>query len=139
MHLPCGSTQSAQHYITQVYDHISQGSPNLLSPERETYRRAVAVTAVREGSNDHVPYLYTLNFACPSETWEDMEPMFRKASRPGTLDLLCCMLLHDIPCDMHLEDYLDADHCITQGVSSFRLTALSDGYVGPDQQTWRFF
>ena len=63
-----------------VYNHYSQGSPNLLSPERETYRRATAVTAVREGRNDHVPYLYTLNFACPSEIWDDMEPMFRKAS-----------------------------------------------------------
>ena len=87
----------------QVYDHISQGSPNLLSPERETYRRAAAVTAVREGSNDHVPYLYTLNFACPSETWDDMEPMFRKVSplhvprqcvvRPAAMRQLCCTVL----------------------------------------------
>ena len=63
-----------------VYDHISQGSPNLLSPERETYRRATAVTARGErGAMTMSPYLYTLNFACPSEIWEDMEPMFRKA------------------------------------------------------------
>ena len=82
----------AQNCKLQVYDHISQGSPNLLSPERETYRRAAAVTACREGSNDHMPYLYTLNFACPSETWDDMEPVFRKASPLLTRGLLCITL-----------------------------------------------
>ena len=87
-------THSTHHRGAQVYDHISQGSPNLLSPERETYRRAAAVTAVREGTNDHVPYLYTLNFACPSETWDDMEPMFRKVSSVQAGSAYCASMRH---------------------------------------------
>jgi len=98
--LGCSYSRSPHHAHrrgAQVYDHISQGSPNLLSPERETYRRAAAVTAVREGSNDHVPYLYTLNFACPSETWDDMEPVFRKVS-PMRVWPACCSPVCGMSC-----------------------------------------
>lgn len=46
-----------------VYEHISQGSPSRLNPgARETFRHALSVTTVRNGSDD-MPYLYTFNIA----------------------------------------------------------------------------
>ena len=120
-----------------VYDHISQGSPNLLSPERETYRRAAAVTAVREGRNDHVPYLYTLNFACPSEIWDDMEPMFRKASLCAVGSVAkqlasCHSICQTLVATLNIGVWM-------QGIASFRLTQPGEGYTAPDEQSWRFF
>lgn len=44
----------------------------------ESFRHALAVTAVRPGLNGS-PYLYTLNLACPDEAWEDLEPYFQKS------------------------------------------------------------
>jgi hypothetical protein len=41
-----------------------QGSPTSYARERETYRHALAATAVRPGL-DGTPYLYTLNLSCP--------------------------------------------------------------------------
>lgn len=55
-----------------------QGSPNLANSGKETYRRALAVTATRAGLQDGVQYLYTLNLACPQDLWEDLEPVFKQ-------------------------------------------------------------
>jgi hypothetical protein len=54
-----------------VYEHISQGSPNLLSRSKETYRHSLAVTTTRPGL-DGSPYLYTLNYSCPQELWDEL-------------------------------------------------------------------
>jgi hypothetical protein len=61
-----------------VYEHVAQGSPNLLSASKETYRHALAATAVRPGL-DGSPYLLTLNAACPQELWAELEGPFRAA------------------------------------------------------------
>lgn len=67
-----------------MYEHVSQGSPNLLSSSRETYRHAMAVTASRPGL-DGTPYLYTLNLSCPQEKWAELEPGYRAAVASFTL------------------------------------------------------
>ena len=56
-----------------------QGSPNLLNAEKETYRKAVAVTAWRPGLKN-TPYLFTLNLACPEEKWDTMGPLYAHAA-----------------------------------------------------------
>jgi len=61
-----------------VYEHVSQGAPNLSSGRLESFRHALAVTSVRPGM-DGTQYLYTLNLSCPDELWEDLEPCFQKA------------------------------------------------------------
>lgn len=58
-----------------MYEHISQGSPNLLSRSKETYRHSLAVTTTRPGLNGTL-YLYTLNFSCPQELWDELESGF---------------------------------------------------------------
>ena len=60
---------------------LVQGSPNLVNQGKETYRHGLAVTAMRPGRNDGVPYLYTLNLAAPQDAWDYLEPMFRKVSK----------------------------------------------------------
>lgn len=69
--------RDGRQYIT--YEHISQGSPNRLSPTaKETFRHALSVTTVRDGS-DGTPYLFTYNIACPDEvsgTWLSKIPFF---------------------------------------------------------------
>lgn len=60
-----------------IYEHISQGSPTLMSQSRETYRHALAVTAIRPGLEGS-PFLYTLNVACPQQKWSELEEPFRK-------------------------------------------------------------
>ena len=61
-----------------------QGSPNLANSGKETYRRALAVTATRAGLQDGVEYLYTLNLACPQDLWEDLEPVFKQVRTPAS-------------------------------------------------------
>lgn len=61
-----------------VYEHLTQGSPNDLNPSQETFRHALAVTAVR-AAPDGTPYLYTLNLSCRQEAWEDLQPQFEQA------------------------------------------------------------
>ena len=60
------------------YEHMSQGSPNLYSRTKETYRHALAVTASRPGLNGST-YLYTLNLSCPQELWNDVENGFKQS------------------------------------------------------------
>ncbi|KAI7843157.1 hypothetical protein COHA_003141 [Chlorella ohadii] len=60
-----------------VFEHVSQGSPTLRTATLETYRHALAVTAVRPGL-DGSPYLYTLNMSCPQELWGDLEAAFQR-------------------------------------------------------------
>lgn len=47
-----------------VFEHLSQGSPTAADRSQETFRHALAATAVRPGM-DGTPYLYTLNLSCP--------------------------------------------------------------------------
>lgn len=61
-----------------TYEHISQGSPNLRTASRESYRHALAVTAARPGLGGS-PFLFTLNLACPQELWAELEGPFQKA------------------------------------------------------------
>ena len=61
-----------------VYEHVSQGSPTLLNQSKETYRHALAATTVRPGT-DGTPYLYTLNMSCRQDSWDELEPLFRKS------------------------------------------------------------
>lgn len=61
-----------------VYEHISQGSPNIYSQTNQTYRHALAVTVSRPGL-DGSPYLYTLNVSAPQEIWDDIEEAFQRA------------------------------------------------------------
>ncbi len=59
----------------------SQGSPTVLETKRkETYRHALAVTAVRPDSQGN-PFLYTLNLSCRQELWGDLAPLFKEAVR----------------------------------------------------------
>jgi len=67
-----------------VYEHVSQGSPNLISSQRETYRHAMAVTAARPGLDGSL-FLYTLNLACPQELWADIELGFKASVASFTL------------------------------------------------------
>ena len=60
-----------------VYEHLSQGSPNAQVTSKETYRHALAATAIRPG-NDGTPYLYTLNLSCRQEMWDDLLPLFQR-------------------------------------------------------------
>jgi len=85
-----------------VYEHLAQGSPNDLNLAQETFRHALAVTAVRPIA-DGTPYLYTLNLSCREESWEDLQTQFQRA------------------------------------VDSFHLLPPGEGYVAPDEQSWRFF
>jgi PsbP len=55
-----------------------QGSPTDSNPSQETYRHALAATAVRRGTDD-VDYLYTLNLSCPEKLWSDMQPQFKRS------------------------------------------------------------
>lgn len=68
-----------------VYEHVSQGSPTLLSSSGTTYRHARAVTVCREGLEGE-PFLYTLNVSCPQERWEDMEGPFERAVESFVLE-----------------------------------------------------
>jgi len=68
-----------------VYEHVSQGSPTLLSSSGTTYRHARAVTVMREGL-EGAPYLYTLNVSCPQARWEDLEGPFMRAVESFTLE-----------------------------------------------------
>ncbi|KAG1664636.1 hypothetical protein FOA52_011773 [Chlamydomonas sp. UWO 241] len=62
-----------------VYEHLSQGSPTMIeSKSKETYRHALAVSAVRPG-NDGTPYIYTLNLSCREEQWDELRPLFEAA------------------------------------------------------------
>jgi len=67
-----------------IYEHVSQGSPTMLSQSGTTYRHARAVTAARPGLDDEL-YLYTLNLSCPEERWEDLQEPFQKAVESFTL------------------------------------------------------
>lgn len=67
-----------------IYEHVSQGSPTLLSQTGTTYRHARAVTAARPGLDDEL-FLYTLNLSCPEERWADLEEPFMKAVESFTL------------------------------------------------------
>ena len=67
-----------------VYEHVSQGSPTLLSSSGTTYRHARAVTASRPGLDGEV-FLYTLNLSCPEERWEDLQEPFKQAVDSFTL------------------------------------------------------
>lgn len=51
-----------------VYEHVAQGSPNLIDKSAETYKRAVASTAERDG------YFYTFNITAPGVYWDDVGP-----------------------------------------------------------------
>eukprot|EP01025_Chloroclados_australasicus_P011138 TRINITY_DN1481_c0_g1_i1.p2 TRINITY_DN1481_c0_g1~~TRINITY_DN1481_c0_g1_i1.p2 ORF type:complete len:301 (-),score=21.95 TRINITY_DN1481_c0_g1_i1:336-1208(-) len=55
-----------------IYEHIQQGSPNIMNPDIQTYRRALAVTAVRPASSGK-NYLYTFNIAAPEQIWMDLD------------------------------------------------------------------
>jgi hypothetical protein len=61
------------------YDAVSQGSPTMRTSARETYRHAVAATAVRRGAGGG-PFLVTLTLACPDELWGELEGPFRAAA-----------------------------------------------------------
>lgn len=61
-----------------VFEHVSQGSPTLRNVSQETYRRALAVSAVRPG-RDGTPYIYTLNLSAPSELWDEVEEGFKQS------------------------------------------------------------
>jgi hypothetical protein len=61
------------------YDAVSQGSPTARTSARETYRHAVAATAVRRGAGGG-PFLVTLTLACPDELWGELEGPFRAAA-----------------------------------------------------------
>jgi hypothetical protein len=67
-----------------VYEHVSQGSPTLLSTSGTTYRHARAVTAARPGLDGEI-FLYTLNLSCPEERWEDLQEPFKRAVDSFTL------------------------------------------------------
>jgi hypothetical protein len=54
-----------------VYEHLSEKAPTKVD-SKESYRHALSVTAVRPGLNG-LPYLYTMNVACPDALWEDVE------------------------------------------------------------------
>jgi len=63
-----------------LYEHVSQGSPNMNEVlQKETYRHSYAVTA-RRGD-----YLYTLNLASPERRWASMEPLYKAAMETFTL------------------------------------------------------
>jgi hypothetical protein len=68
-----------------LYEHVSQGSPTLISNSGTTYRHARAVTVARPGLDNEL-YLYTLNVSCPQERWEDLEEPFMRAIQSFTLD-----------------------------------------------------
>lgn len=68
-----------------VYEHLSQGSPTPLERSKETYRHALAVTAVRPGM-DGTPYLFTLNLSCRQEMWDDLQPVFQRCVDSFKLD-----------------------------------------------------
>ncbi|GAB4815892.1 hypothetical protein N2152v2_002938 [Parachlorella kessleri] len=68
--------QEGVRYI--LYEHVSQGSPTISNRSRETYRHALAVTAMRPGI-EGTPFLYTLNLSCPNELWDGLEVPFRRA------------------------------------------------------------
>lgn len=80
------SLNSVEAAITQVkddtpyyiYEHIAQGSPTLTSNSRETYRHALAVSALRPGLEPGSLFLYTLNLSCPQGKWDELESGFRK-------------------------------------------------------------
>ncbi|KAI3425257.1 hypothetical protein D9Q98_009025 [Chlorella vulgaris] len=59
------------------FEHVAQGSPTMRTIARETYRHALAVTAVRPGENG-TPFLYTLNMSCPQDLWEDAQGGFAR-------------------------------------------------------------
>ena len=67
--------KGSQRYC--VYEHVSQGSPTLLSSSKETYRHALSITGIRLGLDDEI-FLYTLNASCPQEKWADLEVEFQK-------------------------------------------------------------
>ena len=56
----------------------AQGSPTLRTLSRESYRHALAVTAVRPGQGGE-PFLVTLNLACPQDLWEDAKGAFAES------------------------------------------------------------
>lgn len=60
-----------------------QGSPNDLNLAQETFRHALAVTAVRPIA-DGTPYLYTLNLSC---RWHDLawHHFVERAKQPDAL------------------------------------------------------
>mmetsp|Transcript_3755 Transcript_3755/g.9727 ORF Transcript_3755/g.9727 Transcript_3755/m.9727 type:complete len:304 (-) Transcript_3755:153-1064(-) len=60
-----------------LYEHVSQGAPNLASGKLESYRHALAVTTTRPAMDGSL-YLYTLNLACPDDTWDDLLPYFQE-------------------------------------------------------------
>jgi len=61
-----------------VYEHVSQGAPNLASGRLESYRHALAVTTTRPAMDGSL-YLYTLNLACPDDIWDDLQPLFQES------------------------------------------------------------
>lgn len=62
-----------------TYEHLSQGSPNMANPNKETFRHAIAVTAWRAGLKG-TPYLYTLNLSCPDDTWDKFGGLYQEAA-----------------------------------------------------------
>eukprot|EP00890_Picochlorum_soloecismus_P004705 jgi/Picsp_1/5235/NSC_02598-R1_lumen targeted protein len=74
--------RGSQRYC--VYEHVSQGSPTLLSSSKETYRHALSVTGIRPGLDDEI-FLYTLNASCPQDKWADLETEFQRMIESFTL------------------------------------------------------
>lgn len=74
--------KGSQRYC--VYEHVSQGSPTLMSGTKETYRHALSITGIRPGLDDEI-FLYTLNAACPQDKWADLEVEFQKMIESFTL------------------------------------------------------
>lgn len=68
-----------------IYEHISQGSPNLRSAAQESYRHSLAVTTERSGIEEGSTYLFSLNMSCPQDLWEDLEEPFKEAVDSFTL------------------------------------------------------
>jgi len=63
-----------------LYEHISQGSPNMNEVlQKETYRHSFAATAKRGD------YMYTLNLAAPERRWDTVEAGFKLAQESFTL------------------------------------------------------
>eukprot|EP00955_Chlamydomonas_euryale_P017775 189838-Chlamydomonas_euryale.AAC.2 len=64
-----------------VYEHLTQvreGSPTMVERSKETYRHALAVSAVRPAM-DGTPYIYTLNMSCRQDQWDDLAPLFEES------------------------------------------------------------
>merc|ERR1711920_834688 len=62
------------------YEHTSKTSPSAFKPNaKDTYRHGLAVSAVRLGLFDAMPYIYTLNISCPESFWSEVSIPFSQA------------------------------------------------------------